>query len=83
MARRERFETLLRFGDFSAIRRCSRGCIRTAMFFIRCEPLARCRYLLRDGSLEEIFARGKKIMEDIPPCQGICYLFGNVRRIIT
>src|SRR5229473_4247083 len=34
--------------------------------------------LLRDGSLKRIFARGKKIYGDIPPCQGICYLFGNV-----
>jgi hypothetical protein len=34
--------------------------------------------LLRDGSLQKIFAKGKKLYGDIPPCQGICYLFGNV-----
>ncbi len=47
--------------------------------FYPCEPLRKVAgNLLRDGSLKKIFARGKKIYGDIPPCQGICYLFGNV-----
>jgi len=47
--------------------------------FYPCEPLRKVAgNLLRDGSLNKIFARGKRIYGEIPPCQGICYLFGNV-----
>src|SRR6266436_244159 len=47
--------------------------------FYPCEPLHKVAgNLLRDGSLKKIFARGKKVYGDIPPCQGVCYLFGNV-----
>jgi MoaA/NifB/PqqE/SkfB family radical SAM enzyme len=47
--------------------------------FYPCEPLRKVAgNLLRDGSLKKIFSRGKKIYGDIPPCQGVCYLFGNV-----
>src|SRR5260370_40256500 len=47
--------------------------------FYPCEPLRKvaCN-LMRDGSLNKIFARGKRIYGEIPPCLGICYLFGNV-----
>jgi len=55
-------ETLLRFGYFQAIRRCFRGCTRTAMYFNPCEPLrigprAICCGM---GSLKKIFARGEE-----------------------
>jgi hypothetical protein len=33
---------------------------------------------LREGSLAEVFARGKKLYGEIPACHGICHLFGNV-----
>jgi hypothetical protein len=33
---------------------------------------------LQDGSLRRIFSAGKRKYGEIPPCQGICYLFGNV-----
>jgi hypothetical protein len=47
--------------------------------FYPCEPLRKIGgNLLREGSLAKVFARGKKLYGDIPECQGICHLFGNV-----
>jgi hypothetical protein len=47
--------------------------------FYPCEPLHTVAgNLLRDGSLRKIFAIGKLKYGEIPPCQGVCYLFGNV-----
>jgi MoaA/NifB/PqqE/SkfB family radical SAM enzyme len=72
-------ETLLRFGDFQCYPTMFPRVYPNGDVFYPCEPLHKVAgNLLRDGSLRKIFARGKSIYGDIPPCQGICYLFGNV-----
>jgi MoaA/NifB/PqqE/SkfB family radical SAM enzyme len=72
-------ETLLRFGDFECYPTMFPRVYPNGDVFYPCEPLHKVAgNLLRDGSLKNIFARGKKIYGDIPPCQGVCYLFGNV-----
>ncbi len=72
-------ETLLRFGDFQCYPTMFPRVYPNGDVFYPCEPLRKVAgNLLRDGSLRKIFARGKTIYGDIPPCQGICYLFGNV-----
>lgn len=72
-------ETLLRFGDFQCYPTMFPRVYPNGDVFYPCEPLRKVAgNLLHDGSLRKIFARGKTIYGDIPPCQGICYLFGNV-----
>jgi MoaA/NifB/PqqE/SkfB family radical SAM enzyme len=72
-------ETLLRFGDFQCYPTMFPRVYPNGDVFYPCEPLRKSAgNLLRDGSLEKIFARGRRIYGEIPPCQGICYLFGNV-----
>ena len=72
-------ETLLRFGDFQCYPTMFPRVYPNGDVFYPCEPLRKVAgNLLHDGSLRKIFARGKAIYGDIPPCQGICYLFGNV-----
>jgi MoaA/NifB/PqqE/SkfB family radical SAM enzyme len=72
-------ETLLRFGDFECYPTMFPRVYPNGDVFYPCEPLHKMAgNLLRDGSLKKIFSRGKKIYGDIPPCQGVCYLFGNV-----
>ena len=72
-------ETLLRFGDFECYPTMFPRVYPNGDVFYPCEPLHKVAgNLLRDGSLKKIFARGKKVFGDIPPCRGVCYLFGNV-----
>ena len=72
-------ETLLRFGDFQCYPTMFPRVYPNGDVFYPCEPLRKIAgNLMKDGSLGKIFARGKKLHGDIPPCQGICYLFGNV-----
>ena len=72
-------ETLLRFGNFECYPTMFPRVYPNGDVFYPCEPLRKIAgNLLRDGSLRKIFARGKKMYGEIPPCQGICYLFGNV-----
>jgi MoaA/NifB/PqqE/SkfB family radical SAM enzyme len=72
-------ETLLRFGNFQCYPTMFPRVYPNGDVFYPCEPLRKIAgNLLRDGSLKKIFARGKKVYGEIPPCQGICYLFGNV-----
>jgi len=72
-------ETLLRFGNFECYPTMFPRVYPNGDVFYPCEPLHKVAgNLLRDGSLQKIFGRGKKIYGDIPPCQGVCYLFGNV-----
>ena len=72
-------ETLLRFREFQCYPTMFPRVYPNGDVFYPCEPLRKIAgNLLRDGSLRKIFARGKKMYGDIPPCQGICYLFGNV-----
>jgi len=72
-------ETLLRFRDFQCYPTMFPRVYPNGDVFYPCEPLRKVAgNLLRDGSLAKIFAAGKKKYGDIPPCQGICYLFGNV-----
>jgi MoaA/NifB/PqqE/SkfB family radical SAM enzyme len=72
-------DTLLRFGDFQCYPTMFPRVYPNGDVFYPCEPLRKIAgNLLRDSSLRKIFAEGKKIYGDIPPCQGICYLFGNV-----
>jgi len=64
-------ETLLRFGDFQCYPTMFPRVYPNGDVFYPCEPLRKVAgNLLRDGSLKKIFARGKKIYGDIPPCQG-------------
>jgi MoaA/NifB/PqqE/SkfB family radical SAM enzyme len=72
-------ETLLRFQDFECFPTMFPRVYPNGDVFYPCEPLRKIAgNLLRDGSLRKIFAAGKKKYGDVPPCQGICYLFGNV-----
>jgi MoaA/NifB/PqqE/SkfB family radical SAM enzyme len=72
-------ETLLRFGDFQCYPTMFPRVYPNGDVFYPCEPLRKVAgNLLRDKSLKKIFARGKQIYGDIPECEGICYLFGNV-----
>ncbi|MGB2622356.1 MAG: radical SAM protein [Candidatus Acidiferrum sp.] len=72
-------ETLLRFKSFQCYPTMFPRVYPNGDVFYPCEPLRKVAgNLLRDGSLKKIFARGKKMYGDIPPCEGICYLFGNV-----
>jgi MoaA/NifB/PqqE/SkfB family radical SAM enzyme len=72
-------DTLLRFREFQCYPTLFPRIYPNGDVFYPCEPLRKIAgNILRDGSLKKIFARGKKIHGDIPPCQGICYLFGNV-----
>ena len=72
-------ETLLRFRDFQCYPTMFPRVYPNGDVFYPCEPLRKIAgNLLRDKSLRKIFANGKKLYGEIPPCQGICYLFGNV-----
>jgi MoaA/NifB/PqqE/SkfB family radical SAM enzyme len=72
-------ETLLRFREFQCYPTMFPRVYPNGDVFYPCEPLRKVAgNLLRDGSLQRIFAAGKKKYGEIPPCQGICYLFGNV-----
>ncbi len=47
--------------------------------FYPCEPLRTIGgNLFEHGSFKKIFERGRQLYGDIPFCQGVCYLFGNV-----
>jgi MoaA/NifB/PqqE/SkfB family radical SAM enzyme len=72
-------ETLLRFRNFQCYPTMFPRVYPNGDVFYPCEPLRKIAgNLLTDGSLRKIFANGKKMYGEIPPCQGICYLFGNV-----
>jgi MoaA/NifB/PqqE/SkfB family radical SAM enzyme len=72
-------ETLLRFREFQCYPTMFPRVYPNGDVFYPCEPLRKVAgNLLKDRSLNKIFARGKKKYGDIPPCAGICYLFGNV-----
>jgi len=72
-------ETLLRFREFQCYPTMFPRVYPNGDVFYPCEPLRKVAgNLLRDGSLRRIFAAGRKKYGEIPPCQGICYLFGNV-----
>jgi MoaA/NifB/PqqE/SkfB family radical SAM enzyme len=72
-------DTLLRFRNFECFPTMFPRVYPNGDVFYPCEPLRKVAgNLLKDGSLKKIFARGKKRYGDIPPCEGICYLFGNV-----
>ena len=72
-------DTLLRFRHFECFPTMFPRVYPNGDVFYPCEPLRKIAgNLLHDGSLAKIFARGKKRYGEIPPCQGICYLFGNV-----
>ncbi len=71
--------TLLEFGDFQCFPTMFPRVYPNGDVFYPCEPLKKVAgNLLREGSFARVFARGKKLYGDIPQCQGICYLFGNV-----
>jgi len=72
-------ETLLRFQPFECFPTMFPRVYPNGDVFYPCEPLRKIAgNLLHDGPLAKIFARGKLMYGEIPPCQGICYLFGNV-----
>ncbi len=71
--------TLLEFGDFQCFPTMFPRVYPNGDVFYPCEPLKKIGgNLLREGSFARVFARGKKLYGDIPACQGICHLFGNV-----
>ncbi|MGH9469212.1 MAG: radical SAM protein [Terriglobia bacterium] len=71
--------TLLEFGDFQCFPTMFPRVYPNGDVFYPCEPLRKVAgNLLRDGSFEKVFARGRKLYGDIPECKAICYLFGNV-----
>ena len=72
-------DSLLRFRPFQCYPTMFPRVYPNGDVFYPCEPLRKIAgNLLRDRSLAKIFARGRKTYGEIPPCQGICYLFGNV-----
>jgi len=72
-------ETLLRFQPFQCFPTMFPRVYPNGDVFYPCEPLRKIAgNILRDGSLKKIFARGSQMYGEIPDCQGICYLFGNV-----
>lgn len=72
-------DTLLRFRDFKCYPTMFPRVYPNGDVFYPCEPLRKIGgNLLRDGSFAKIFARGRRMYGEIPPCRGICYLFGNV-----
>lgn len=72
-------DTLLRFREFQCYPTLFPRIYPNGDVFYPCEPLRKIAgNILRDGSLKKIFALGKEMYGEIPPCQGICYLFGNV-----
>jgi MoaA/NifB/PqqE/SkfB family radical SAM enzyme len=72
-------DTLLRFGDFQCFPTMFPRVYPNGDVFYPCEPLRKIGgNLLREGSFDKVFARGRKLYGDIPPCRGICHLFGNV-----
>lgn len=72
-------DTLLRFREFQCYPTMFPRVYPNGDVFYPCEPLRKIAgNLLQDGSLAKIFAHGRKMYGEIPPCQGICYLFGNV-----
>lgn len=71
--------TLLTFGDFQCFPTMFPRIYPNGDVFYPCEPLRQIGgNLLREGSLQKVFARGRKLYGEIPECKGICYLFGNV-----
>ncbi len=72
-------QTLLEFGDFQCFPTMFPRVYPNGDVFYPCEPLKKIGgNLLREGSFAKVFARGRKLYGDIPACQGICHLFGNV-----
>ena len=72
-------DTLLRFGEFQCFPTMFPRVYPNGDVFYPCEPLKKIGgNLLCEGSFAKVFARGKKLHGDIPACQGICHLFGNV-----
>jgi hypothetical protein len=77
-------ETLLRFKEFQCFPAMFPRVYPNGDVFYPCEPLRQVAgNILRDGPLRKIFARGKKIHGDIPPCQGSPTCSGMCYRIIT
>lgn len=72
-------QTMLQFGEFQCFPTMFPRVYPNGDVFYPCEPLKQIGgNLLREGSFAKVFARGRKLYGDIPPCQGICHLFGNV-----
>ena len=71
--------TLLEFRDFHCYPTMFPRVYPNGDVFYPCEPLRKIAgNLLRDGSFDRIFARGRRLYGEIPECKSICYLFGNV-----
>jgi MoaA/NifB/PqqE/SkfB family radical SAM enzyme len=71
--------TLLEFGDFQCFPTMFPRVYPNGDVFYPCEPLKKIGgNLLREGSFQKVFARGRKLYGEIPDCHGICHLFGNV-----
>jgi MoaA/NifB/PqqE/SkfB family radical SAM enzyme len=71
--------TVLEFGDFKCFPTMFPRVYPNGDVFYPCEPLKKIAgNLLTEGSFKKVFARGRKLYGDIPHCQAICHLFGNV-----
>lgn len=71
--------TVLEFGDFQCFPTMFPRVYPNGDVFYPCEPLKKIGgNLLREGSFQKVFARGRKLYGEIPQCKAICHLFGNV-----
>ena len=71
--------TMLEFGDFQCFPTMFPRVYPNGDVFYPCEPLKTIGgNLLREGSFQAVFARGRRLYGDIPDCKAICHLFGNV-----
>jgi MoaA/NifB/PqqE/SkfB family radical SAM enzyme len=71
--------TLLEFKPFNCYPTMFPRVYPNGDVFYPCEPLKTIGgNLFREGSFKKVFERGKELHGDIPFCQGVCYLFGNV-----
>ncbi len=71
--------TLLEFGEFHCYPTMFPRVYPNGDVFYPCEPLRKIAgNVLEDGAFDRIFARGRRLYGETPPCRSICYLFGNV-----
>jgi MoaA/NifB/PqqE/SkfB family radical SAM enzyme len=71
--------TMYEFGSFKCYPTMFPRVYPNGDVFYPCEPLKTIGgNLFREGSFKKVFERGRKLYGDIPFCQGVCYLFGNV-----
>ena len=72
-------QTMLKFEPFHCYPTMFPRVYPNGDVFYPCEPLKTIGgNLFKDGSFKKIFRIGREKYGDIPFCQGVCFLFGNV-----